>query len=141
MASIRHLFHIMATNDEVYSQVAQAKNIQEWWTKDTSGDDQIGGVLDFRFGDRGHIQVKVEELEPGKKIRWICTDGDPQWHGTTIDFFFDWDDEREICRVYFIHDGWKEETEFMGLCNFSWARYFMSLRSICEGGLGNPYTE
>ena len=139
MATIRHLFHIDASPESVFNHISQGENIKKWWTPQTTGDDSVGGTLRFGFDDRGFIVVKVDELVAGEKILWTCTDGDPEWHGTKIQFYLSWNEEVNQTKVNFIHEGFAEATEFFGLCSFSWAKYFMSLKSVCEGGEGQPY--
>jgi uncharacterized protein YndB with AHSA1/START domain len=139
MPKIRHLFHIDASVHDVFEHISKIEHLRDWWTVQTSGSDQEGGTIDFRFGDKGFIQIRVDELVSGEKIVWTCTDGDPEWHGTTIQFHLSENDEK--CKVDFVQDGFLEITEFIGLCNFSWAGYFVSLRSLCEGGEATPYKE
>ncbi len=139
MPKIRHIFHIDSSLEKVFEHISKIDHIKKWWTAETSGSDEVGRTIDFKFEDRGFIQVCVDELVEGEKILWTCTDGDPQWHGTTMEFYLTKNEEEKLCRVNFIHDGWAEATEFMGICSFSWAKYFISLKSLCESGVGEPY--
>src|SRR5689334_4764070 len=55
MAEIRHRVGVNAPVEEVYRAVATADGVRQWWTRDVSGDAQVGGKLVFGFPspDRG----------------------------------------------------------------------------------------
>ena len=50
------------------------------------GDSKVGGVITFRFGERGGFDMKVLELEPGKRVLWQVVDGPAEWIGTKVSF-------------------------------------------------------
>ncbi|MCG8573942.1 MAG: SRPBCC domain-containing protein [Flavobacteriales bacterium] len=137
MANIRHLFYIDSTINEVYEKLSKIEFIQQWWTPQTTGTDEEGGFIDLKFGDRGFIQLRPTKVNSPNELVWECIDAHPEWHGTVMEFKLEEEDGRS--KIYFVHRGWKEETEFMGLCSFSWARYFISLKNLCENGQGEPF--
>ena len=57
-----------------------------WWTSDTQGDSNVGGVIQFRFGDRGRIEMKVVGLVPNKHALWQVVGGPEAWIGTKVRF-------------------------------------------------------
>jgi hypothetical protein len=61
-------------------------------------------VLQFRFGDGG-FDMKVLELEPGKRVLWPVIDGPEEWRGTEISF--DLKQNGDWTVVLFKHQGWK----------------------------------
>ncbi len=92
-------------------------------------------MLQFRFG-AGGFDMKVLELQPGKRISWQVIDGPAEWIGTKVD----WElrQEGDYTIVLLRHLGWKEPVEFMHHCSTKWAIFLMSLKSLVETGTGRP---
>jgi hypothetical protein len=80
--------------------------------------------------------VKVLELEPGKRVLWQVTGGPEEWLGTRISFDLEQKDDYAV--VLFKHMGWKEPVEFMHHCSTKWGVFMMSLKSLMETGKGAP---
>ncbi len=139
MACIRHVFHIDASKEKVFEAISTIEGLKKWWTPDTTGSEEIGGILHFQFGQYGFIKFKVAEINSPEFYRWECSDAHPEWLGTWATFTLS--DNEGKTKVSFIHDGWKEASEFFGSCNFSWGRYFASLRDYLETGKGDPFKE
>ena len=137
MAEINHLFHISAPRKKVYEAISSIKGLSGWWTADTRGNSEPGGVLEFRFGEHFLNRMKVRELIEDKSVTWDCVESAPDWVGTKLTFHLDDNDGKT--RVKFSHGNWKESNDFMAQCNFSWGRYMESLRNLCEKGKGSPF--
>ena len=109
---------------------------------DTRGESKPGGVIQFRFSMRGEpkgiIDMKVLELVPGKRVLWQVVDGPKEWIATKVSF--DLRQEGDYCLVFFKHEGWKEQVDFMHHCSTKWGSYMMSLKALVETGKGaaNP---
>jgi uncharacterized protein YndB with AHSA1/START domain len=140
MANILHRVGIQAPLNEVYQALATREGAAGWWTTDTQGQSQIGGLLKFRFSSDGKpiggFDMTVLALEPGKRVLWEVIDGPVEWVGTKISF--DLKQEGDYSIVLFNHQGWKEPVEFMHHCSTKWAIFLMSLKSFVETGKGNP---
>jgi uncharacterized protein YndB with AHSA1/START domain len=121
--------------DEVYAALTTVDGLAGWWTDDTSGDADIGGVLRFRFPPGG-FDMEVVEQRPGERVSWKVVDGPVEWVGTTIDWDLRQDGDWTI--VLFRHGGWAEPVEFMHHCSTKWATYLMSLKALVETGTGAP---
>ena len=89
MASIKHLFHINTPKRKVYNALTTIDDLSKWWTVQTSGETNVGGGLEFRFGEMGYKKMKIIELKPGELVKWECIDGPPDWIGTTLSFQLD----------------------------------------------------
>ncbi|UGT43738.1 SRPBCC domain-containing protein [Nocardia yamanashiensis] len=136
MVDILHKVAIKAPAAEVYSALTTVEGLSGWWASDTRGkSDDLGGIIEFRFGP-GSVDMKVLELDPGKRVRWEVVDGPAEWLGTTVDFALDRTDD--WTSVLFKHEGWKEPVEFMHHCSTKWAVYLVSLKSSVETGKGAP---
>jgi uncharacterized protein YndB with AHSA1/START domain len=135
MVDILHRVGIKSSVDEVYAALTTVEGLAGWWTTDTRGDDDLGGVLQFRFA-AGGFDMKVLELVPGRRVLWEVVDGPEEWVGTQVNWDLTQVDEYAV--VLFNHQGWKEPVEFMHHCGTKWALFLMSLKSLVETGKGAP---
>ena len=140
MVDILHRVGIKASSEQVYKALATREGLAGWWTTNTTGEGEVGSVIDFRFSahgaEIGGAEMKVLELAPGKQVLWQVVGGPAEWIGTRIAFELKQDDE--YCIVLFKHEGWKEPVEFMHHCSTKWAIFMMSLKSLVETGEGSP---
>src|ERR1700740_1098409 len=97
--SLKHLFHIAAPKEKVYEAITTIDGLAAWWTKQTSGDNKVGGVLEFRFGQQFFNKMKVKELKPNESVTWECIGGADDWIGTV--FIFKLDENEGKTRVRF----------------------------------------
>lgn len=123
------------TPDTVYDALTTIEGLAGWWTDDTQGSGEVGGVLRFRF-PAGGFDMEVVDLQPSERVRWRVVDGPQEWIGTTIDWDLHQNGDHTI--VLFKHQGWKEPVEFMHHCSTKWGSFLMSLKSLAETGEGAP---
>jgi uncharacterized protein YndB with AHSA1/START domain len=136
MVDILHRVGIKSSVAEVYTALTTAEGLAGWWTTKTQGQgDALGGVLQFRF-DAGGFDMKVLELDPGKRVLWEVVAGPDEWVGTQVSW--DLDQAGDYAVVLFGHRGWREPVEFMHHCSTKWAIFMMSLKSLVETGKGAP---
>ena len=124
------------STDASYKALSTIDGLSGWWTSDTSGESRLGGMIEFGFQGKGVCDVKVLELEPGKRVLWQVTGGPEEWLGTRISFDLEQKDDYTV--VLFKHMGWKEPVEFMHHCSTKWGVFMMSLKSLMETGKGAP---
>jgi len=137
MPDILHKVGIKSSSlNDVYRALTAIDGLSAWWTTDTSGENKVGGVLQFRFGTGG-FDMKVLELRPATRVLWQVIDGPEEWIGTTISFDLKQNDDWTI--ILFKHEGWKEPAEFMYHCSTKWAVFLLSLKSLLETGKGAPH--
>jgi activator of Hsp90 ATPase-like protein len=137
MVDILHKVGIKSSSlDDAYKALTTREGLSGWWTTDTRGDGKLGGVLQFRF-KAGGFDMKVLELQPGKRVLWQVVDGPEEWMGTKIS----WDlrQEGDWTIILFKHEGWKEPVEFMHHCSTKWGVFLISLKSLLETGKGGPW--
>ncbi len=137
MADILHRVGIKTSAiDEVYNALTTAKGLAGWWTSNATGNgDQVGNIIQFRFG-AGGFDMRVKQLNKPNLVEWELAEGPEEWVGTTISFALKQEDGYVI--VLFKHANWKEPVEFMHHCSTKWAIFLMSLKSLIETGKGNP---
>jgi hypothetical protein len=124
-----------ATPEKVYDALTTIEGLAGWWTVDTTGSADVGGVIEFRFPPGG-FDIEVVEQRPHERVVWEVVDGPAEWVGTTIDWELRQDGDWTI--VLFGHRGWSEPVEFMHHCSTKWATYLMSLKGAVETGSGAP---
>lgn len=140
MVDILHRVGIKSSVDKVYDALTTREGLADWWTTNTQGDSDVGGVLRFRFSadgrEIGGFDMKVLELQPNARVLWDVVDGPPEWLGTKVSFELEQADDYSI--VLFKHQGWKEPAPFMHHCSTKWATFLMSLKALVETGKGSP---
>jgi uncharacterized protein YndB with AHSA1/START domain len=136
MVDILHRIGVEGSSPEqVYDALTSIDGLSGWWTSDTSGSTEVGGVIEFRFVPGG-IDMEVSELSPPKRVEWKVVDQPDEWIGTTVSFDIEQDGDFTI--VLFAHRGWQEPSEFMHHCSTKWATFLMSLKELVETGTGSP---
>jgi uncharacterized protein YndB with AHSA1/START domain len=139
MAEIQHLLHINAPAAKVYKAITEEDGLKNWWTNQTIAMPEVGAVIEFRFGERYHDKIKVINLEPDKKVEWLCLHGESEWIDTT--FIFDLESKDDLTILRFTHGNWQDTTDFFASCNFHWGYYLRSLKLLMEIGEGTPFRE
>jgi len=136
MPDILHRVGIKSSSpDGTYQALTTLEGLSGWWSQKTEGENEIGGVVQFRFG-AGGFDMNVLELEPNKRVLWEVVDGPEEWIGTKVSW--DLKQEGDYTVILFRHQGWREPVEFMHHCSTKWAIYLMSLKSLLETGVGAP---
>ncbi len=136
MVDILHRVGVRSASPaEVYAAVATIDGLAGWWAENTTGSDDPGGVIEFRFGPGG-IDMKVVELVSAERVVWEVVGGPDEWIGTTVTWRFSLSGDYTI--ILFSHEGWAEPVEFMYHCSTKWAIFLMSLKSLIETGTGQP---
>jgi uncharacterized protein YndB with AHSA1/START domain len=136
MVDILHRVGVRGSDPQaVYDALTTVTGLAGWWTDDTSGEPDVGGVLRFRFPPGG-FDMEVLEAVPPKRVLWRVSDGPEEWIGTTIDWELRQDGAWTI--VLFRHAGWAEPVEFMHHCSTKWATFLLSLKQLVETGTGAP---
>jgi len=133
MADIMHQVAINAPAKQIYPLLSTKAGIQQWLKAEDSwkitGAENLGGSLIFNYNDSQHT-MKIIKLETNKEVRWECTDGPPEWIGTTVDFFIE--DNVKKCTLLFSHNGWAERTKFFQQCDQAWGGYVADIKKQVE---------
>ena len=138
MVDILHAVGVKAQAADVYKALTTCEGLAGWWTDDTKGESgAVDGIVTFRFGTRGFFDMRVTELDPGKRVSWQVADGPQDWIGTKVHFDIRKDDGGST--ILFKHEGWRQPIEFMHHCSTKWATFLMSLKSMIETGKGKAY--
>jgi uncharacterized protein YndB with AHSA1/START domain len=137
MVDILHRIGTTTSPDKVYAALTTIDGLQAWWTENTKGDADPGGVIEFRFAPvPDGFDMLVLKAKPGELVLWEVVAGPEEWVGTQVRFELKQEDDYTI--VLFSHVGWREPVEFMHHCSTRWATYLMSLKRYVETGTGEP---
>jgi uncharacterized protein YndB with AHSA1/START domain len=137
-AEIKHQIPIDASPDRVYAALATAAGLRGWWTADVLADETVGGKAEFGFEGRKMVfRMKIETLDPGKRVAWSCHGDHPEWDGTTLTWTLAREDGATVLR--FTHGGWKSISDFCASCNSSWGELMFRLKDYAEGGNPGPH--
>jgi len=116
MPSIRHFIIINTSADKIYKALTTNEGIHGWWTVETEIGREKGDTNVFKFGERYYNEMKITGLVQDKRVEWQCYIGDKEWIGTNI--IFDLEEKNKETVLRFIHNNWKEETDFFTSCNY-----------------------
>lgn len=136
---LMHLVTIDASADKIYDALSTEKGIASFWTADTHASPKVGSIS--KFGFHGPVlQMSVDELNPGKRVKWSMVDGFPEWSGTSVT----WDikpGKDGAHDVLFDHSGWPAAMPAADLAsvNYTWARVVGRLKKYVETGKPEPY--
>lgn len=124
-----------SSSTAVYEALTTIPGLSGWWTRDTAGDPNPGGTIEFRF-PQGGFDMRVTDLVPDELVRWDVVDGPEEWIGTTVDFALSRSGDHTV--VNFAHRGWPDAGEFHAHCSAKWAQFLFSLKALVETGAGQP---
>jgi uncharacterized protein YndB with AHSA1/START domain len=136
MREIYLCFWIDAPVEKVYRAVTDEDGLAGWWTRDLKVTGKKGSISSFWFRSGAFNKMRVVSLSENARVEWLCVDGFEDWIGTHVVFEMRPDEGRT--KVCFSHFGWREQTEYVGECNFHWVGYLASLQGYCERGEGSP---
>src|SRR5438105_9876345 len=119
-APLVHEVNVKATPDAIYQAVSTAKGLASFWTSESQAEAKLGSTARFGFGGPSQ-RMRVDELTPGKRVKWTALNDFPNWDGTTVS----WDlspAHNPATRVVFRHAGWPEAVsqDDLGSINYTW---------------------
>ena len=136
---LMHMVTIQADANKIYEALSTSKGLASFWTADSHAEPKTGSIARFGFGGPV-LEMTVEELTPGKRVRWSTHGGFAEWNGTSVT----WDikpGKDGANEVWFDHDGWPEALPPSDLAsvNYTWARVVGRLKKYAETGKPVPY--
>ena len=141
MVDIIHKIGIKAPLSKVYGAISSVGGVASWWTRETTGNSELGGTIDVLFRahggeERGRMSFELTKLVPNEQVVWRFTRGPEEWIGTDVTFQLAQRGDYTV--VLFGHRNWPEAKEFMAHCSMKWATFLLSLRDLAETGNGRP---
>lgn len=137
MPDIFHSFKIKALPDKVFEGISTSKGLDNWWTKSSEEQPEMGGIYTLNFGAQYIWKAVVTKYEAGKAFELQMTTADLDWIETKIGFLLSYNNN--ITEVDFYHSGWIELGEHFKISSYCWAMYLRILKRYIEFGEQVPY--
>lgn len=137
--SIYHRFLVKAPVETVFGALTTQQGLAGWWTPQTTAVPELGSIARFRFEPDYFKEMKIVELQPYSRVKWLCVKGYEDWIGTTVSF--DLEPHAKGAWLLFRHEGWGSYSLNFASCSFDWALFLRSLKLLCETGKGLPYPD
>lgn len=117
----------------------EARWLSSFWTTDSKAEPKVGSIARFGFGGP-NLEMKVEELKPGKLVRWSTHDGFQAGKGRIVT----WEivpADKGGSEVRFNHEGWSAKLPHGDLAsvNNTWGRVVGRLKKYLETGKPAPF--
>jgi len=138
MPTIYHQAGIAGTPEQIFTALTTTSELAAWWTRDTRGNCEAGGLIEFYFG-KLRMGMQVIETTANKRVRWRSISGDGEWQDTKIVFELCPDANQTL--VNFSHENWADVTDLFRHCSTKWAVFLLSLKDYIETGEGRPYPD
>jgi len=136
---IIHVLVIHASKQKVYEAITTQRGLSSWWTTNVKAETKVQSIIEFRFHDPFHPDMKITKLRENDCVEWECIGGADEWIKSK--FMFDLTEQSSDTQLKFIQEyGKKISDEAYGIYNFNWGYYLQSLKDLCENGRGKPYT-
>jgi uncharacterized protein YndB with AHSA1/START domain len=124
---------VSASPDALYDAITTSDGLAGFWTKDSEAEPSVGSVARFGFGPEAVLRMRVDELVPGKRIRWTCLGDFPNWQQTAVT----WDLRRDgvgPTTVVFRHGKWSPDLaeDYNAHSNYTWATILTALKAYAE---------
>ncbi len=138
-APLMHSVEIQADPEKIYEAIASGPGLAAFWTADSKAKPEVGSIAEFGFGGP-KMQMRIEELKPGRRVVWTALSDWPDWPGTTVTWDIDAKDGGAT-EVRFAHAGWAEAVpqEKLASINYTWAQVVGRLKKYAETGKPDPY--
>jgi uncharacterized protein YndB with AHSA1/START domain len=142
MPGIHFRTTVDASPQDVYEALATREGLAGNWTDQLDVPEQTGAVARFGFGPdwAKTLEVRIDALEPGRRVEWTPVGGFPGWVGTSIAWELEPADGGGTV-VHFSHTGWPEEAADgeMAMCGYTWAMIIDRLAAQVARGERDPY--
>lgn len=128
---------IPVSHDKVLAALTTTAGHRGFWARDCKVGRAVGDEATYRF-DSIEVVFRIDRIdERGLVMTCVREENCPEWLGTRVSMQAKADGAGTA--VELVHDGWREKTEFFGMCRAGWESYVESLRAYCETGRGTPY--
>ena len=82
-APLVHQVNVKATPETIYKAISTTEGLGAFWTSESKAEPKVGSIASFGFG--GPTQrMRVDELVPGKRVKWTGLADFPNWGETTV---------------------------------------------------------
>jgi uncharacterized protein YndB with AHSA1/START domain len=139
-ADILHAVEIEASPEAVFEAVSTQKGLASFWTSDCDAEPEVGSEARFGFPAAPVDQrVRIEALEPGRRVAWTALGDFPNWEGTTL--YWEMEPAQAGTSFLFRHGGWSDdypEREWASV-NWVWGQVVGRLKGYAETEKPQPF--
>ena len=137
-APLVHQVNVNATPETIYNAVSTQDGLQAFWTSDSKAEPKVGSIATFGFGGPSQ-RMRIDELVPGKRVKWTGLNDFPNWDKTTVS----WEitpAEKGQTSVTFRHADWPASVtqDDLGSINYTWGLIVERLKQYAETGKPSP---
>lgn len=133
VADILHRVHIAARPERVFDLITTPEGVAVWWTEDCALTPRVGSEAVFRFvGGDVVFRMRIDELEPGRRVAWTCLGDYDEWNGTTLSWDLEPTEDAKTI-LNFAHRGWATTEREYPECNASWGNLLHMIKNHAEG--------
>jgi len=135
-----HQVTIAAPADRVFEAITTGQGLSSFWVSGSQAEPVRGSVATFDFGPGAHLEMRVDELDRGTRVRWTCLGDFPGWTGTTVSWELRPEDGGST-GVMFKHEGWASDVldEDLASVNYTWGGIVRRLKAHAETGEVVPF--
>jgi uncharacterized protein YndB with AHSA1/START domain len=137
---ILHAVEIEADPEKLTQAISTMEGVAGFWTSRNDLRPEVGSTASIGFPAAPvDLSVRVEAVEPGKRVTWASLGPWPYWEGTIIDWELEAGDAGGT-KVMFRHTGWAEgypERDYASV-NFVWGQVLGRLKAHVETGTPQP---
>ena len=137
MIPIKHLMHINAKIDDVFSALSSENKLKKWYTTGVVGNFEKNEIVSFDFVNFANFKFKIIAFVLNKSIHFECVES--EWDNIGHIMKYDLDENEGKTRVRYSYEGFSEMDDSYSNMNFSSAKYLESLRQYCQNGLGEAF--
>jgi uncharacterized protein YndB with AHSA1/START domain len=138
---ILHAVEVGADPKTVYEAVSTQAGLAGFWTSRNDAQPEVGFVASFGFPAAPvDLKLRIETLDPGKRVTWASLGPWPYWDGTTVDWELS-GTEAGGTNVMFRHTGWSDDypDHDYASVNFVWGQVVGRLKAYAETGQAQPF--
>jgi len=137
-----HTVDVDSDAGTIYAAITTRAGEAAFWTSDCDVEPVVGSIARFAFpGAPVDLRMKLDELSPGRRIRWSCLGDFPRWAGTTVSWTLSPAPSGSGTAVAFSHDGWSDDypEEEYARVNYTWGRIVGALKAYAESNTPAPF--
>jgi uncharacterized protein YndB with AHSA1/START domain len=133
---------VAADGGTIYRALTTGEGLAAFWTADSDARPEVGSTAVFRFPAAPvDLKMRIESLEPDRRVAWHCEGDFPYWQGTTVSWELGPASQGAGKEVVFRHEGWGSdypEIDFARV-NWVWGQVLGRLKAYCESGEPQPF--
>ena len=139
---ILHAVEIHADPTTIFDAVATQRGQTAFWTTDALVQPTVGSVAEFGFpGTPARLKMRVEQLEPGRLVSWVCQGDFPHWPGTQVTWELRPASNAGETTLLFAHSGWGDDypRDQLAHTSYTWGQIVGRLKAYAETGQPQPF--